>query len=228
MALASDIYDPDTGLDHSGDAGLHVEFYTKKDSDPPDMTYCRIIVPGNKDHIHDQPARDYDKSRFPRHWLAFQMKSNEQGPAGFGTPIEQWVVDEPGIINENQRIELFQLRFQTVEQVAMATDAQVQRMPLGAAGMREAARRYLKAKTIGNADGKMAEMESKMAEMAAMIEKLSNPTEIRIHEVTANTVPLDPTVPIIRRTRGPNKIKRKVAVRTHVEHSSAIDGPGHG
>ena len=234
MPLASDLYDPDTGLDHSGDAGLHVEFYTKKDSDPPDMTYCRIIVPGNKDHIHDQPARDHDKQRFPRHWLAFQMRNNEQGAAGFGTSLEQWCIDEPGVINENQRIELFQLRFQTVEQVAMATDSQIQRMPLGAAGMREAARRYLKAKSRGDADGETSALKEQVAALTTLVEKLANPTAVAVRTAIAELpdearVSADvPPPPPVRKTRGPNKIKRKVHVSRHVEHAAATGEPSHG
>lgn len=228
--LATDIYDPDTGIDHKGDAGLYVEFYEKKDSDPPNQVYCKIIVPGDKTFAHDQPVRDIDKGRFPRHWLAFQMKSNEQGPAGFGTSLEQWVIDEPTVINENQRIELFALRFQTVEQVAMATDSQVQRMGLGALGMRDSARRYLRAKTIGNADGEMAAMKAQMAEMQALIEKLSDPTAVAVRKAVAGIVPLDPTIPPLpRKPRGPNKVKRGAAKRTphHVEHPAAAGDASH-
>ncbi len=124
MALASDQYDPDTGLDHGGDAGLHVRFYERKVIDkanpainrPQDVehmeVYCQIIVPGDKNNIWDQPARDQDRARFPRHWLAFQMQTSKQGAGGFGTSLEEWATDEPGVINENQRLELFALRFQ--------------------------------------------------------------------------------------------------------------------
>lgn len=240
MPLASDIYDPDTGLDHGGDAGLHVEFYDRKviDKASPDanrpediermMVYCRIIVPGDKTFAHDQPVRDQDKARFPRHWMAFQMKNAKQGPAGFGTSLDQWSADEPSVINENQRVELFHLGFQTTEQVAMATDAQLQRMPLGAVGLRQAARRYLQNKAKGNADGEQEAMKAEMAEMRALIEKLSNPTAVAIRRAVADVVPLDPTIPPPpRKVRGPNKKKPQLRTR-RVEHPAAADGASHG
>lgn len=230
MTLASDLYDPDTGLDRNPDAGLYVEFYEKKDSDPPGQIYCKIIVPGDKTFAHDQPVRDHDKARFPRHWLAFQMRANAQAPAtGFGTSLDQWVVDEPTVINENQRVELFALKFQTVEQVAMATDSQVQRMGLGALGMRDAARRYLRAKSRGDADGEQEAMKAQIANLTALVEKLSNPTAVAIRKAVANVTPLDPTVPPPpRKARGPNKHKKTVRTPRRVEHPVAADGASHG
>lgn len=242
MTLASDTYDPDTGLDHGGDAGLHVEFYDKKVviAANPEIgrleplermeVYCRIVVPGDKNFTHDQPVRDHDKARFPRHWMAFQMKNAQQGAAGFGTSLDEWSQDEPSIINENQRVELFHLGFQTAEQVAMATDAQIQRMPMGAVGLRLAARRYLQNKSKGNADGKQEAMEAQIANLTAMVEKLSNPTAVAIRRAVADVVPLDPTIPPApRKPRGPNKIKRKAPVRTrNVEHAAAAHGASHG
>jgi len=230
MTLASDLYDPDTGIDRSPDAGLYVEFYEKKDSDPPNQIYCKIIIPGDKTFAHDQPVRDHDKSRFPRHWLAFQMRSTSQDAGGFGTPLEQWAQDEPTVINENQRVELFALKFQTVEQVAMATDAQVQRMGLGALGMRDAARRYLRAKSKGDADGEQEAMKRQIADLTAMVEKLSNPTAVAIRKAVAGVVPLDPTIPPPpRKPRGPNKIKRGTAARSQrVVNPPATADAGHG
>ncbi len=116
----------------------------------------------------------------------------------------------------------------------MANDSQIQRMPLGAAGMREAARRYLRNKSRGNADGEQEAMKAEMAEMRALIEKLSNPTAVRIREVTAATAPIDPTdaslviprLPIARKARGPNKVK-KVA-RRHVIDPATVGEPSHG
>ncbi len=229
MDLPSDKYDPFTGLDH--DSHQNVTFYTKKDSEPPDMVYCRIITPGNNLHIHDQPVRDYDKAKFPRHWSVFQMQNNEQGPNGFGTSLEQWSMDEPGSINENQRLELFHLKFQTVEQIAMATDSQVQRMPLGGVGLRENARRYLKAKSRGDADGEVAAMKDQIAQLTALVEKLASPTQVAIRKAVEGIVPLDPNIPPPpRKVRGPNKIRHgKPAVRTrHVEHAPPTGEPSHG
>jgi hypothetical protein len=243
MALASDIYDPDTGLDHSGDAGLHVEFYEKKVTIPanPEINrpeafermevYCRIIIPGDKTFAHDQPVRDYDKQRFPRHWMAFQVKNNEQGPSGFGTPLEQWVIDKPGVINENQRVELAHLGFRTVEQVAMATDMQVQRMGLGALGMRDGARTYLKDKQRGDSDGEQEAMKAQIADLKALVEKLANPTAVAIRAAIKDIVPLDPTIPPLpRKVRGPNKIKRGVAARNqrHVIDPASTGDASHG
>lgn len=118
MALDSDI--------SNADAQLHVEFYERQvelpDKSMRAVPYVRIMVPGDKTNIIDQPVRDDYKRRFQRQWLFFQMKNSEG--LVIGTPLSQWHKDRPLEFPEGQLTELVIMKFQTVEQVAQASDTQ--------------------------------------------------------------------------------------------------------
>ena len=75
---------------NNADAQLHVEFYTKEDGPRKGKAYVRIMAPGDKTNIIEQPARDDHKQRFPRQWLYFQMQQNEDAAQQIGTPLSQW------------------------------------------------------------------------------------------------------------------------------------------
>ena len=94
MALDSDI--------NNADAQLHVEFYTKDDGANQGKPYVRIMAPGDKTNIIDQPMRDDHKERFPRQWLYYQMQQNEGAAQQIGTPLTQWQKDYPEDINRDQ------------------------------------------------------------------------------------------------------------------------------
>src|ERR1700742_1016422 len=122
MPLDSDV--------RGGDENLHVEFYVYKaqgDSDKQwnDKPFVRIMVPGDKTLVHDQPVREMDKRRFPRQWLYFQMKNSESDDFIGGTPLEIWHGERPLEISTAQMDELRILKFRTVEQLAQTADAQL-------------------------------------------------------------------------------------------------------
>ncbi len=53
---------------NNADAQLHVEFYTKDSGVNEGKTYVRIMAPGDKTNIIDQPCRGYQRcQRYPRH-----------------------------------------------------------------------------------------------------------------------------------------------------------------
>jgi len=86
MALDSDIA--------NADSHLHVEFYTFDKEPYKDTPFVRIMVPGDKYNIIEQPVRDDHKERFPRQWLHYQMQNSEGGPA-IGTTLQNWHLDRP-------------------------------------------------------------------------------------------------------------------------------------
>ncbi len=154
MALDSDI--------NNADSHLHVEFYTNdqkpyKDRPTP---FVRIVVPGDTTNIVDQPVREDHKERFPRQWLYFQMQQND-GPV-IGTLLEQWNKDDDESFNAHQMAELYILKFQTVEQVATASDSQLQRIGMGGVGLRERAKTYL---TRKNQSANTSELETTRREI---------------------------------------------------------------
>jgi len=166
MALESDIAQADTGL--------HVEFYPRDEKLPGGGVrtedYCRIVIPGDKTQMWDQPAREHDKQRFPRHWLAYQM--SRDGGQVFGTPLSQWNMDQPDLFNENQMVEMLALKFQTVEQIAGMADMQMQRVGMGAASLKVRATAYLTDKNRSSSDREHDETKRQLAELQAQMTQL--------------------------------------------------------
>ena len=165
MALDSDV--------SNADSLLHVEFYTH-DRDPyKGKPFVRIVVPGDKNNIIDQPVRDDHRERFPRQWMWYQMQNGDT-PA-VGTPIIAWHRDRPDDISEGQAQELAVLKFQTVEQLASGSDMQMQRIGMGGVGLRERARAYIRAAPNDDSETKAklakteAELETLKAQVAALM-----------------------------------------------------------
>jgi hypothetical protein len=165
------------GLDsdvRNADSQLFVEFYTyehpSSDTKKPyqGVPFVRIVVPGDKTNVVEQPVRESHKSRFPRQWLHFQMQNNDA--AAIGTPLKEWHETRPSEFNQMQMEELSIMKFQTVEQVATASDMQLQKVGMGAAGLRERARAYLLNK---NQSDSQVEMEKTKQELAELKEQLA-------------------------------------------------------
>lgn len=163
MPLDSDI--------QNGDEQLHVEFYISDAKGWEGKPFVRIQVPGDKNNIAEQPVREDHKARFPRQWLYFQMKQNEGAtPQAFGTPLAKWQQEAGEDINKAQIEELNILRFQTVEQVAAASDAQMQKFGMGGVGLRERAKAYLARK---NRSETAEELEATKRQLAELQEQMA-------------------------------------------------------
>lgn len=164
MALDSDI--------NNADAQLHVEFYTREDGPNKGKAYVRIQAPGDKTNVIDQPLRDDHKQRFPRQYLYFQMQQNESAASQMGTPLTEWHRDAPEELNRDQIAELNILKFVTVEQLALASDAQLQRVGMGGVGLRERARQYLNRKNRSAATSELDATKKQLAELQAQMAAL--------------------------------------------------------
>ena len=158
----------------NGDSQLHVEFFVSEATGWEGKPFVRIMIPGDKNTIIEQPVRDDHKQRFPRQWLYFQMKQNEQEAPAIGTPLEQWAKEDKDNINMAHVEELRILKFQTVEQVALASDGQLQRIGMGGPGLREKAKNYLARKNrsetaeeLDNTKKQLAELQAQMAALMA-------------------------------------------------------------
>tara|TARA_R110000822_G_scaffold33633_6_gene95724 strand:+ start:2810 stop:3385 length:576 start_codon:yes stop_codon:yes gene_type:complete len=165
MPLDSDI--------SNADSHLHVEFYMFDKAPYKDTPFVRIMVPGDKTNIIEQPAREHHKGRFIRQWLYFQSQ-NSDGQM-IGTKLDQWNKEKPEDFNDYQMAELQILKFQTVEQIATATDAQIQRVGMGAAGLRDRARNYLtgknKAESVAELTEAKSEIEKLKQQMAMLLDQ---------------------------------------------------------
>lgn len=200
MSLDSDVAD--------ADSKLYVEFYKCDRGEYKDKDFCKIITPGDKTSVWDQPVRESDKQRFPKHWLFYQMQ-NTEGQA-FGTPLMEWHKARPDDLNENQVAELHAMKFQSVEHLASMSDAQAQRVGLGATALRQKAKAYLSSKggVDNTAELKAAQdqIATMQTQMAALIERM-------------NAQPAEP------KKRGPKPGFKKKA-RIDVQHDAATGHPG--
>jgi len=162
MALDSDV--------NNADSHLSVEFYVFEREPYKGKPFVRIMIPGDKTSINEQMVADHHKQRFPRQWLHFQMQ-NDDAPV-IGTPLMQWHRDDPEEFNDMQLAELQILKFQTVEQLATASDSQIQKVGMGAAGLRERARSYLTKKNQSKNSSELEETRSELAELKAQMAML--------------------------------------------------------
>ena len=177
--LASDLNNPEFTNPSNPDDVLHVDFYMYAAIDAnksaaegkevrcPPVPYVRIMRPGDNTSIIETPVRDDHKARWPKRWLAFQMR---EGMIEGQADIPGWKIEDWSVVNPDQIHELKYLRFSTVEQIAGASDSQIQRLGLGGSGLREQARAALKEKS--RAEFK-AELEAKDAENQAIRDRLA-------------------------------------------------------
>ena len=170
MALDSDIY--------NADSHLHVEFYLNEEGKFKDnpKEFVRIIVPGDKTNVVDQPVRDDHKERFPRQYLYWKMQNTDASE--IGTPLSQWNADNAEEFNVHQMAELQILKFQTVEQIATATDAQLQRVGMGATGLREKARLYITSKNRSKSDTELEETRAQLKQLQEQMATLMEPKKL--------------------------------------------------
>lgn len=145
--------------------------FTKTDEDLK-IPYVRIMTPGNNNNVIEVPVREDHKIRFAQRWLAWQIR--EGIIDGGGKDIPGWNIDDWDEVNKNpeQLRELHHLRFHTVEMIAGASDAQLQRMGMGGQGLREKARVAVRNKMGSETAGELAKRDAEIAELRKMVESL--------------------------------------------------------
>ena len=121
-----------------------------------DVIYIKKLVPGDSLSIIDRPMYESDKNEFPMQWAHYQNKQGSEQMIS-GTQLIEWP-----LLTTAQAEELRGLKFYTVENIADASDAQLQRIGM-LAGMsphsfRDKARLFL-TKAKGLADDSKREEE---------------------------------------------------------------------
>jgi hypothetical protein len=157
---------------HNSDTHLFVEFYEYENDPYKGRPFVRIMTPGDKTNVIETFANDDHKMRFPRQWLAFQMRGSDEVAMLIGVPLSRWRQERPDDLSEVQQAELQILKFQTVEQVATSTDAQLQRIGMGAAGLRERARAYLTGKNNAEAESKISAQQAEIGELKKQMQAI--------------------------------------------------------
>lgn len=171
---------------NNADAKLTVEFYeNKQEGKLKGVPFVRIFIPADQSLVHDQPVREIDKKRFPREWLNFQMSNSSAEEIGI--PLSKWLENKPEDISSFQVSELQILNFRTVEQVAMASDAQIQKIGMGAMGLREKARNYVNnvnnsqnSKELQSAKDEIEQLKSQMKELISQ-KKVGRPRKEEVN-----------------------------------------------
>lgn len=172
--VASDLNNPAFVGAINPDTLLHVEFYMHEAEDVhkseaagklvrlPAQPYIRIQAPGDKTSVMESPVLERHKARWPDKWLYFQIK---EGLIEGAADVPGWKIEEWTHLNPEQVRELKFLRFSVVEQVAGASDDQIQKLGMGGMALREAARQALRSRM--GAEVK-EEMQKKDAEISAL------------------------------------------------------------
>jgi hypothetical protein len=195
--VASDVNHPDYVGQRNPDAALSVLFYSKpqqnnfeseKQGRPIfyDADMVKIFLPGDDKTVIDTFAREDHKRRFPLQWAHFSNKKEGDQRLAGKTPISQWQRITPA-----QAEELRAMKFIAVEDVANASDGQLQAIGM-CAGMaphafRLAAQSYLRVAAGEAQETKTAEalatmtaendtMKQQMAAMMARLEALAAAT----------------------------------------------------
>mgnify|MGYP003346621186 CR=1 FL=1 len=141
--------------------------------------FILIEVPGDQTLSIDTFAADEDKKRFPIEWARYQNEKTDGDIEG--TLLNDWPV-----LNAATAAELKHFKFYTVEQIANASDAQLNTIGM-AAGMspfalRDKAKAFLssakdtalvqqQADELSKRDEIIARMEAQIAELAAQANK---------------------------------------------------------
>ena len=182
VMLASDDANPEFLGARNPDDILHVSFYERavynsfkstKAGHPvyDNVDHVTIMRPGDSLSIIDTYASEGHKRRFPRQWALYQ---NKKGPDEqiVGMPVAEWPA-----ITRAQAEELRGRKFYTVEQVAGASDLQIQSLGMMGTMMRQKAQAYLAAadkSAAPSADAeKVAKLEAEVAQMREVMARIN-------------------------------------------------------
>ena len=94
-----------------------------------DKVYCEYYPAGDTTLKMDVPAHEAHKARFAKQW-AYYERTQGGDSREVGTPLSQWAILSPADV-EN----LKGLKFNTVENIAAASDSTLQTLGMGIAGM---------------------------------------------------------------------------------------------
>jgi hypothetical protein len=158
---------------------VHNVFKSENEQRPvfDDVVYVEIRTPGDQLNIIETPAREIHKQRFPRQWAHFKNQQAGEEEKN-GTPLAMWPLLTPAAVAM-----LHAVNFKTVEQIAFASDQQIQSVGMHA-GMqpikfRERAAAFLKVAKDASINAQQAktieDMQKQMDEMRAMLEKATAP-----------------------------------------------------
>lgn len=161
---------------YAGDKRMLVRFYTKpvqnkfksnEEGRPifDKRDYIRIMIPGDRNSIYEQPVKQEHKIRFEEQYKRF--KANEQ-QAESGTPLEVWPQ-----MTVDRVAELKFMGVETVEQLAEMDDVHGQKI-MGFHDMKRRAVAFLDIAKTDAENSKLATaLEKRDVEIAALKEQIN-------------------------------------------------------
>ena len=184
--LASDMNNPNFVGASNPDSALVVKFHrvavqqpyqTNKQGRPifEDVDFIQIFTPGNQLNIIDTPVRVEHRKRFPVQWANY-IATQGTGDQIVGTPVTAWP-----FLTASQAEEFKAVKFFTVEQIANASDGQLQSLGMIGGGnphtIRDRAKAYLAAASgtapVESQAAELAETKAKLAEMEKTLAMLT-------------------------------------------------------
>lgn len=225
MPLASDLNNPEFVGAKNPDSGLFVEFYWEEPVDAwasreasikeqrnvkvklPKQPFIRIMVPGDKTSEITQAVQEHHKRRFPQQWMAWQIN---EGLIGGAEDIPGWKIAEWPELDADQVRELTYMRFSTVEQIAGASDKQIQGIGMGGVNLREKAKAALRDRMGAEVKSELEKRDAENADLKARLAALES-----LVMKTATATPADgtPTVELVgvnEQKRGPGRPAKQV------------------
>lgn len=202
--LPSDMNNPDFTGAKDPDSGLFVEFYWHEPIDAwasqeqsqaqqrkvvvklDKVPFVRIMVPGDKTSEFCTAVSEAHKRRFPRQWMAWQI---DEGLIGGEGEIPGWKLSEWEEIEGDMLRELMHMRFQTVEQLAGASDKMIQGIGLGGVGLREKARVALRNKMGAETREAMETRDAENAELRAQLRQLQETVATLVPQIGVRNKP---------------------------------------
>lgn len=225
-------------VSYGDDNSVFAEFYlgsmldqaeTEKHGRPiyKSVDMLRMMFPGDNTKAYDKPvsmvpvgSRPADPDRFPRQWAQYKA---QQVQVQDGTPIEQWPP-----INPAQAMTLKAMNVHTVEQLAAASDTNLNMM--GMRQLRENAKAWLEEAESGAETIKLRnQVEQLQAQLEAMQNQMqgfnaSKKSEAAVQSTQAAPVSeaIDPNIkPMATKMRGRPK---KVADGSDIPSVDAASG----
>jgi len=155
---------------------------TKTDEDLR-VPFIRIMRPGDQTSIIETAVREDHKQRWPQQWLYWQMAEGlvDDGAGIPGWKIEEWphLDGQPTLVRD-----LKYMRFHTVEMIAGASDAQVQKLGIGGAGLRQQAAVDLRNRLAKTLNADIAARDKQISDQAERIKKMEENMALILEKTT--------------------------------------------
>lgn len=119
-----------------------------------EVVYFECAVPGSKNGINCQPAKDSDRQRFPKAWARFQDVTRKPVE---GMPIEQWPQ-----ISRSEALNLRAMNIHTVEALASVSEGNLGNLGQGGREVVARAKSFLEAAKDTAANAKLTEENCKL------------------------------------------------------------------